>query len=518
MKEGLVKGYGVKLLFFLVCTCLVGCVYILHKSSIETEMNNFSTISTPIKAHLNDGTTILFKRGARYQNNQLIGDGLQFSVDLMDTSSIDQLDMNSVAAYEVFRREVNTGSSIALSLFATGGAVVGATGLMVAIFGSCPTIYSDHSGTEILESELFSNSIAPMLEARDLTRLNVMPDSNGVVRLEVRNEALETHYINHLELLSVSHDQGSFAVPDIRGRALSLSSFLKMRSAVNSAGDDITGLLEKADTNFYSTGFFDNKDEINWDFIELSFEAPDSDRAALHIHGRNTLFSTVYLYDFLLAGRGLQAVDWLGRDLGSVSEAVALGDFHNRYMGIRVDQMIDGVYQEVAKLGNTGPIAWKDRALELDVSNLNPSDSLKFRLRFLSDSWQLDQIRLAKEVARPEVQKVPVTRILNSSGELTQEHLSMIQSPDDNYLITYPGNRFLIEFDTNEVSDVFAQEFMLVGQGYYIEWIRQNWIENSDSFFKPDYSDSMLVRVQHHWLNVKEEFEKDFFESKIPVQ
>jgi hypothetical protein len=518
VKEGLIKRYGIKSLFFLGCSFLAGCVYILHKSAIETEMINFSTISTPIKAHLNDGTTILFKQGARYQNNQLIGDGLKFSVDLKDTFSIDQLDMEDVAAYEVFRREVDTGGSIALSLLATGGAIVGASGLMVAIFGSCPTIYSDHSGTDILESELFSNSIAPMLEARDLTRLKVTPDSVGVVRLEVRNEALETHYINHLELLSVTHNQGSFAVPDIRGRALSLSSFLKMRSAVNSAGDDIAGVLGKADMDFYSTGAFDYKDEISWDYIELTYEAPKSDKAALHIRGRNTLFSTVYLYDFLLAGRGLQAVDWLGRDLGTVSEAVALGDFHNRYMGIRVDQLIDGEYQEVAKLGNTGPIAWKDRALELDVSNLNPTDSLKIRLRFLSDSWQIDQIQMASNVTKPEIQSYQVARILNSSGEHSQDHLSLIRSPDDQYLVTYPGNRFFMEFDTKWVSNEYTQEFMLVGQGYYIEWIRQHWIEDSDPFFEPDYSDSMLVRVQNHWMNVKEEFEKEFFESKIPVQ
>jgi hypothetical protein len=55
------------------------------------------------------------------------------------------------------------------------------------------------------EAELFSNSIAPLFEARDVDRLQAQPDANGMLRLDVRNEAMETHYINHLQLFEVQH-------------------------------------------------------------------------------------------------------------------------------------------------------------------------------------------------------------------------------------------------------------------------------------------------------------------------
>ena len=35
------------------------------------------------------------------------------------------------------------------------------------------------------EAELFSNSIAPLLEARDVDRLRAQPDSKGILRLEL---------------------------------------------------------------------------------------------------------------------------------------------------------------------------------------------------------------------------------------------------------------------------------------------------------------------------------------------
>ena len=59
-------------------------------------------------------------------------------------------------------------------------------------------------GEPALQAELFSNSIAPLFEMRDR---DVLPDAalraDGSLRLEIRNEALETHYIDHLAVEAV---------------------------------------------------------------------------------------------------------------------------------------------------------------------------------------------------------------------------------------------------------------------------------------------------------------------------
>jgi len=95
--------------------------------------------------------------------------------------------------------------------------------LFKAIFGSCPTVYSDNGAVD--EAELFSNSIAPLFEARDVDRLRAQPDSKGILRLEIRNEAMETHYINHLQLFEVQHAADEFVLPDTQGHPVVVAAF-----------------------------------------------------------------------------------------------------------------------------------------------------------------------------------------------------------------------------------------------------------------------------------------------------
>src|SRR5678809_654746 len=93
-------------------------------------------------------------------------------------------------------------------MLATAATMAPGVGLACALdpkcFGSCPTFYRDSAGTPVLEAEGFSYSIAPLFEARDVDRLRARPGSDGKLALEVRNEAFETHFLNHLELLEAT--------------------------------------------------------------------------------------------------------------------------------------------------------------------------------------------------------------------------------------------------------------------------------------------------------------------------
>ena len=63
------------------------------------------------------------------------------------------------------------------------------------------------------------------MDASDLDPLRVRPDADGVIRLELRNEALETHFINHVEVVAVRHAEGTRVVPDQRGRPVAVSVY-----------------------------------------------------------------------------------------------------------------------------------------------------------------------------------------------------------------------------------------------------------------------------------------------------
>jgi hypothetical protein len=74
-----------------------------------------------------------------------------------------------------------------------------------------------------------------------------------------------------------------------------------------------------------------------------------------------------------------------------------------------------------------------------------------------------------------------------------------------------------VRFETEDPDSGFSQSYMLAAQGYYTEWVRENWIRN-----RPDVqfelNDRLIVQAQEEWRKKKEEFERQFFESKIPVR
>lgn len=507
---------GKSLFWVLIVSLLIthtSCVYIYREDKIETSINS-TLVESPVKAHLKNGATALFRDGALFTPTQVIGDGVLYSIDLEYGSSISVLERDEVAAYEVFSNEIDygrsVGTSVATSLVATALTPL----LLVAIFGSCPTIYSETGSGEVLEAELFSNSIAPILEARDVTSLKVQ-SINNLVQLEVRNEALETHYINHLELMEVFHEPGREIVPTNYGIPLSTGNHLDPVYAFNSLGEEVTEFVSLKDGVSYEYEIATDIEELQWDHIDLTFPPTNTESGALTLRLRNSLYTTILLYDFLLADQGINALDWIGKDLGTVTEAVALGDLLYTYMGIRVEQFNGSEYEEIGRISNTGPIEWKDITMPIEtVAN----DSVKFRLKFLADSWRIDQIKFATEVSEPEVNYLPVSQIYDGKGANDEDSRNLLAQDDEVYFVTYPGEHFNLSFQTNEVPERMEASYLLAGQGFYIEWIRNSWVEGKESPASLIYSSDLMAKAQQKWQTEKKEFEKQFFNSKIPVE
>ncbi|MDR8392816.1 hypothetical protein NC796_16795 [Aliifodinibius sp. S!AR15-10] len=425
------------------------------------------------------------------------------------------LDREEVAAYEVFTSDVDAPASIFVSTLATAGTFFGVAALSVAIFGSCPTIYSQTDTTMYLESELFSNSIAPLFEKRDVSAIMAKPDPNGSLKLEVRNEALETHYINHLELLQVVHDRDARVVPAGNGNVLTISNLIDPVSAIDINGEDHRTVLLDDDSLAYSSDITgDVGSEVQWDQIELVFSPEDSDAGALYLNLRNSLFTTVLLYDYLLASQGVESLNWVGKELQTVSGAVALGDFNHSFMGLQIEQRVDGIYHQVGRIENTGPIAWRELAVPISMTT---GDSVHIRLKFLADVWRIDEIKLATQVELPEVNYLKPAAILDSKGAGLPGKTDLLASADDKYLVTYPGERFYVLFDVDERNDKKAS-YLLAGQGYYIEWIREEWIEKHEMGEPVVFTSELVMEAQQRWRETKDEFEQKFFDSKVAIQ
>jgi hypothetical protein len=521
-------GFRLRLLLLVVgAPLLIGvaaCIQTFRRVDAEQVTASRSDsvhVHTPVKVHLLDGSTVVFGNGAVVVRDSVRGTGARYDVRLASGGTRGwAIPLDSVLAMETFRQATNVGTSAAFTLLATAGAVVAVAALSVAIFGSCPTIYSvpDTGGTPVLEAEAFSASIAPLLEGRDVDRLTLRPNALGRVRLEVRNEALETHYINHLELLAVRHGAGELVLPDGHGIPVAVQRIVAAATATDRIGRDLRPVLETMDDRLFASDRGSIATALEGDLeerLELAVPAPKADSAALVLTMRSSLLNTVLMYDFMLGRPGAKSLDWLATGMEEISTAIQLGRWMSERTGMRVSVWDGTAWRRVVRLPDYGPIAWRHVAVVVPVP---PGvDTLRVRLAFAPDGWRIDEARFALEVRRPGVSSVPLARMADRDGAPHAAGLVAIASPDSSYLETRPGTMFTIEFDVGPTPADSTVTLLLASQGYYTEWVRGAWIRNATGEpFQP--TDATLAEAVRRWMVVKDSMEAQFHASRIPVR
>jgi hypothetical protein len=501
------------------CLLLSACIIRVRQIEVVPLAPEESVqVQSPVKAHLLDGSTVVFPHGIAVRGDTVHGAGTAYDLRLQQVGSVSRIPLDRLAGMENYRASIDVPASVALSVPATVLGSIAAVGAFKAIFGSCPTIYTEGEDGWVLEAEGFSYSIAPLFESRDVDRLGARPDARGRIELEIRNEALETHYLNHLELLEVRHAADEVVMPEVATAPVALRGLLPPARASDRTGRDVRARLVAADGAAYETApellAVARLDDMR-DHIDLVFAAPRGvDSAAVVLRLRNSLLTTILLYDVMLAGSGARSLDWLGREMEQVGSVLELGQWYNRHMGLRI-QVWDGqAYRQVARIADTGPIAWKDVAAVVPV--LTP-DSLRLRLSFVTDGWRIDQVALAGSVRRLEPRVHAPRRITNAEGREEPEALRHLLEPDEQYLQTTPGQRFTLLFETGAAPDTESRTLLLASQGYYTEWIRPDWIRAAeDRPFRP--SDEMLLSAVTRWRDRRPSFEAEFYATRIPVR
>lgn len=496
-----------------------GCI-VFHRVQVQQVVPQDSVVITsPVKAHLKDGATVVYSKGVSISGGILRGVGTRYDLAVKWTKStnVDSIPLDSVVGMESFQTTVDQGKTAVVSTLVTAASVLGGLALFKAIFGSCPTVYSENGTVD--EAELFSNSIAPLFEARDVDRLRAQPDRHGIVRLELRNEAMETHYINHIQLFEVRHSEDEFVLPDSQGQPVAVRGVRTPKDIRSRNGQELISTVGAPDNVAYKTdgSVIDGatQNDLN-DWID--FTAPVADGAGsttLVFRVRNSLLSTTLLYEVMLAPAGAHAIDWLGSGLAKISTAVELGRWHQRMAGMHISVWRDGAYQEVTRIPDSGPISWHDVAAVIPAQK--GEKSLRIRLSFLADHWRFDHVGVATAEREPVARVVPLSTVIGSNGIAEEEARRNMVASDDRYLQTNPGNRFFAEFNVGANGVGESRTFLLSSQGYYIEWIRGEWIKTSATkeSFKP--SDQAIVVALRKWSASREIFEARFRKDRVPV-
>jgi len=474
------------------------------------------TVTSAVKAHLKDGATVVYPYGIVVTATELLGRGTYYDATLKNEKSIESVPIDDVVGMESYRERINGTETFVVTTVAAAAGAFATAMLAVAIFGSCPTVYSA-DGAE--EAELFSSSVAPLFEGRDIDRLSTGADTNGVVTLDIRNEAMETHYINHLQLLEVRHDPKERVVPDTHGTPVVVGQFREPAVITSREGADLRGIVSRADGRAYMSErrTIDGAtaaDMNDWIDVTVPVEK-DATEAAVVFRLRNSLLNTILLYDVMLGPAGAASIDWLGNDLTKISTAVELGRWHQKRAGLHVSVWENGSYREVARVPDSGPISWHDVAAVVPVPR--GESRLKLRLSYLADHWRIDELGVSFAVRDAAPRSIPLASVRGHNGVAETEALKNLAAPDDRYLQTNPGQRFSAVFDAGTAPGV-TRTFLLSSQGYYTEWIRGAWVKNATLTepFMP--TDAAVLQAMRKWSTTREEFEKRFTTHRVPVQ
>jgi hypothetical protein len=501
---------------------LAGCVYIKDTVRVaDLPAKTGTRVASPVKAHLVDGSTVVYAHGVTVGADAIEGRGARFDAALTPQPPVDRVPLAEVVGMESYATVTNSGETAVISLLATAGGVVGGALLSVAIFGSCPTVYAPGDGPEAVQAELFSTSIAPLLESRDVDPLRISADASGRVTLDIRNEALETHYINHLQLLEVRHPRGTRSLPDTRGRAVAVTvEAAAPWQARDRRGRDVAALVAHADGSAFATaaevlaaaGPADFADWVDLDFARAPAGAGAE---ALVLRMRNSLLGTILFYEVMLADAGPKALEWLGPRLDEISTAVELGRWHQDRMGLRVEAWDGRRFRHVARVRDSGPIAWREVAVPLPPWVARP---VRTRLSFTADLWRLDRVALVRMAPDAAVRSLPAARVVGSDDRADTAALAGLAAPDTRYLQTGPGQRFAVEFEAGPVAPGIDRTFLLSSQGYYQEWIRAEWLRRPPAPGALQPSDAALQAALTRWRDTKATYEARFDRDRVPVR
>lgn len=507
----------------MVCLLLVllTCLIAVNGCSVATQKRNLTTPEAVIlldrgspflKAHMLDGRVYVLSNWDVDSNERMVsgtGELLSTNRDTLAEGAF-SFPLDSVAIFETNR--VQTSQAV-MSLAVITGASVAATIYCIvnpkACFGSCPTFYVDDGEKPILQAEGFSSSIAPSLEASDIDALYRAKPSGTQFDVVMKNEALETHIVRYVDVLAAQRPKGGRVFVTADGTFWQATQIIEPSHCKGPEGERLEELrafdgierVSRTDSTFLGTK----------ETIELKFDSVPDGKLGLVIASRQSLLST-YLYYQTLAYMGSSVSDWMAAlERGDAPTREGIGGIGQVLGGIEVlVQDTSGDWIPVTQTSETGPLATDVRIVPLpDMS----SASDKIQLRFTKGHWRFDYLAVAvleREVTPLRLQPEMVRH--NSNPDQTAGEILLDTSQ---VLVTLPGDVYRM---TYRLPDEYAEyEFFLETRGYYMEWIRNEWLVEENQtraammFLNPQ---AALKDLAPQFKQIEAEMEEQFWRSQ----
>lgn len=254
------------------------------------------------------------------------------------------------------------------------------------------------------------------------------------------------------------------------------------------------------DLEYFSTTSSDDlttKEEIFLEFENVPFQNP-----GLVINFRQTLVTTFLLYN---------GISYMGNEVGDYFAKIETND--------RIKERISNPFKRLGKiklfywndvtnswaifeeLYETGPIA-KNLMIAPLHNFPEVKDKIKIKIELTKGLWRLDYLGLAS--IQEKVSPISIYPDQLAPNNESPFSIDAIFNDDDEYLVTYPGDEIQFEFNLPELPVNMEHELFLSSKGYYLEWVRQNWIENKNL----GKLKKMLLNDNKVWADLAREYKE----------
>jgi hypothetical protein len=286
------------------------------------------------------------------------------------------------------------------------------------------------------------------------------------------NEALETHVVRYANVLAVPRPENSRVFVTSQGDFWEGTQATSPTRALASEGDCAEELRAFDGTERFSTS--DSVDLATRETIDLEFESVPEGRLGLVIAARQSLLTTYLFY---------QILSYMGESAGSYMAQMERGGEFVLERSQAIGQLLGGIevqlkddsgeWVTVGQVGETGPLATDTRVVPLPEWG---NEHRTVRLRLTRGHWRLDYVALVQLGGQVEPLRLEPSLVMRDGGidDSAQALLTDSTAP----LVTFPGDEYTISYTLPE--DFTRYELFLESRGYYLEWMRNEWLAEED--------------------------------------
>jgi hypothetical protein len=465
-----------------------------------------------LKVHMLDGQVyILSEWNLKSGNESISGKGhlLNFNREQIEEGQFTIL-LSKVALFETNVLEASK-SILAMATLTAPSALLSGYCLSnpKACFGSCPTFYAWDGEQMALQAEGFSASVCPVLEAMDIDALYRARPQTQDFELRLTNEALETHVIRYANILAVPRHTSGRTFATSSGEFWQASTIHEPKKCLAMEGSCINAVRSLDGMERFSEA--DSQNLAKWEILDLEFSSTPGKRVGLVIGFRQTLLTT-YLFYQGLAYMGNSTGYWLAKMERGGKKVRKYSNSLGEVLG-GIDVLIQngqGDWIKPGEIKETGPLASDVRMVLLPEIESRP---IKLRLRMTKGLWRIDYLALAELEKQANPIRLKPSTVFNKGIE-DAKILNYLNHPES-VLVTMPGDKYTLIYSLP--SDFQNYELFLESKGYYLEWMRPDWLKEENlkrtimMFTDPE---EFLKRIAPEFKKIEPQMEYTFWRSK----